>query len=215
MPDFDLRQDVLDELDFDPSINAAQIGVAVEKGIVTLSGHVSSYAEKIAAERIALRVRGVRGVAQEIEVRYPDEKKDADDEIAQRAAKILEWDSGVPLNKIKVKVERGYITLSGAVDWQFQRKAAETAVHKLSGVRGVINTIVVHPNVDAFDIKRRIENALKRNAELEADEIRVTASDGRVTLEGKVHAWSEREIAQQAAWAAPGVVSVDDRLTLA
>jgi len=215
MPDFDLRQDVLDELDFDPSINAAQIGVAVEKGIVTLSGHVSSYAEKIAAERIALRVRGVRGVAQEIEVRYPDEKKDADDEIAQRAAKILEWDSGVPLNKIKVKVERGYITLSGAVDWQFQRKAAETAVHKLSGVRGVINTIVVHPSVDAFDIKRRIENALKRNAELEADEIRVTASDGRVTLEGKVHAWSEREIAQQAAWAAPGVVSVDDRLTLA
>jgi len=215
MPDFDLRQDVLDELDFDPSINAAQIGVAVEKGIVTLSGHVSSYAEKIAAERIALRVRGVRGVAQEIEVRYPDEKKDADDEIAQRAAKILEWDSGVPLNKIKVKVERGYITLSGAVDWQFQRKAAETAVHKLSGVRGVINTIVVHPSVDAFDIKRRIENALKRNAELEADEIRVTASEGRVTLEGKVHAWSEREIAQQAAWAAPGVVSVDDRLTLA
>ena len=215
MPDFDLRQDVLDELDFDPSINAAQIGVAVEKGIVTLSGHVSSYAEKIAAERIALRVRGVRGVAQEIEVRYPDEKKDADDEIAQRAAKILEWDSGVPLNKIKVKVERGYITLSGAVDWQFQRKAAETAVHKLSGVRGVINTIVVHPSVDAFDIKRRIENALKRNAELEADEIRVIASDGRVTLEGKVHAWSEREIAQQAAWAAPGVVSVDDRLTLA
>ena len=114
-----------------------------------------------------------------------------------------------------MKVERGYITLSRAVDWQFQRKAAEADVHKLSGVRGVTNTIVVRPSVNAFDIKRRIENALKRNAELEADEIRVTASDGRVTLGGKVHAWSEREIAQPAAWAAPGVVSVDDRLTLA
>jgi len=215
MNDYSLRQNVLDELEFDPAVDAARIGVAVENGVVTLSGHVASYAEKIAAERIAQRVRGVRGVAQEIEVRYPNEKKDADDEIAQRAAKILEWDSSVPLDKIKVKVERGWVTLSGEVEWQFQRQAAEAAVRKLSGVSGVMNTILVRPRVDAVNVRRRIEDALKRNAELEADAIRVTVSGGKVTLEGKVRALRERNVAEQAAWAAPGVLIVEDRLAVA
>jgi osmotically-inducible protein OsmY len=215
MDDINLRQNVLEELEFDPVVDASKIGVAVENGVVTLSGRVGSYAEKIAAERIVQRVRGVRAVAQEIEVRYPNEKKDADDEIAQRAAKILEWDASVPLGKIDVKVERGWITLSGDVAWQFQRHAAEAAVRKLSGVSGVTNSILIRPRVDPINVKHRIEEALKRNAELEADAIRVTVSGGKVTLEGNIRAWRERKVAERAAWAAPGVVMVEDRLTVA
>ena len=214
MSDMSLRQNVLDELEFDPAVDATKIGVAIDKGVVTLSGHVGSYAEKIAAERIVQRVKGVRGVAQEIEVRYPNENKNADDEIAQRAAKILEWDSTVPPGKIKVKVEKGWITLSGEAEWQFQRQAAEAAVRKLSGVSGVMNMITVRPRVDAINVKHRIEDALKRSAELQADAIRVAVAGGRVTLEGKVRAWRERNVAEQAAWAAPGVVAVEDRLTI-
>ncbi|RFB76450.1 BON domain-containing protein [Methylovirgula sp. 4M-Z18] len=215
MNDEHLRQNVLDELEFDPMIDAAKIGVVVENGIVTLSGHVGSYTEKIAAEQVVQRIRGVRGVAEEIEVRFPNDKKDADDEIAQRAAKILEWDASVPLGEIKVIVEQGRITLNGAVEWQFQRWAAEAAVRKLSGVRGVTNAIIVRPRASAGDIKHRIEDALKRNAELEAGGICVMVSGGKVTLDGKVRAWRERRVAEQAAWAAPGVVVVEDRLTVA
>jgi osmotically-inducible protein OsmY len=214
MSDMSLRQDVVDELEFDPTVDATKIGVAVENGIVTLSGHVGSYAEKIAAERIAQRVRGVRGLAQEIEVRYLSGKKDADDEVAERAAKILEWDSTVPPGKIKVKVEKGWITLSGEVEWRFQRAAAEAAVRRLTGVCGVTNMIAVRPRIDAVNVKHRIEDALKRSAELEADAIRVAVNGGKVTLEGKVRAWSERDVAEQAAWAAPGVVAVEDYLTI-
>ena len=214
MSDMSLRQNVLDELEFDPAVDATKIGVAIDKGVVILSGHVGSYAEKIAAERIVQRVKGVRGVAQEIEVRYPNENKNADDEIAQRAAKILEWDSTVPPGKIKVKVEKGWITLSGEAEWQFQRQAAEAAVRKLSGVSGVMNMITVRPRVDAVNVKHRIEDALKRSAELQADAILVAVAGGRVTLEGKVRAWRERNVAEQAAWAAPGVVAVEDRLTI-
>lgn len=214
MSDATLRQSVLDELEFDPAVNATNIGVAVENGVVSLTGHVNSYAEKSAAEHIVQRVRGVRGVAQEIEVRYPSEKKDKDDEIAQRAARIIDWDSTVPPGSVKVKVEKGWVTLSGEVEWQFQRVAAETAVRKLSGVIGVANLITVRPRVDAVNVKHRIEDALKRNAELEAGGIRVAVTGGTVKLEGKVRALHERGVAEQAAWAAPGVVPVEDQLTL-
>ncbi len=214
MSDESLRRNVLDELEFEPTLDATKIGVTVDHGVVTLTGHVISYAEKIAAERTVQRVKGVRGVAQEIEVRYPSEKKNRDDEIAQRAAQIIDWDTTIPSGRVTVKVEKGWVTLGGAVEWQFQRLGAETAVRKLSGVMGVTNLITIRPRVDASNVKHRIEDALKRNAELEADGIQVAVTGGKVTLEGKVRAWHERDVAEQAAWAAPGVVTVEDRLTI-
>ena len=214
MSDEDLRQHVSDELEFAPTVNATKIGVAVDHGVVTLTGHVNSYAEKIAAERAVQRVKGVRGVAQEIEVRYPSERKNRDDEIAERAAQIFDWDTTIPSGKVTVKVEKGWVTLGGEVEWQFQRMGAEIAVRRLSGVIGVANQITIGPCIDATNVKHRIEDALKRNAELEADGIQVAVTGGKVTLEGKVRAWHERGVAERAAWAAPGVITVEDRLTI-
>jgi osmotically-inducible protein OsmY len=214
MDDQTLRQLIIDELDYEPSIDAANIGVAVEKGVVTLAGHVASYAEKIAAERIVKRIKGVKAIAQEIEVRYPDQAKRSDDEIAQRALNILKRSVHVPSESIKVKVEKGWITLDGAVPWQYQRQAAESAVHKLSGVVGVTNLIEIMPHVEPADVRQKIIDSLKRSAELEADSIRVLVENDKVILEGKVKAWYERELAERAAWSAPGVKSVIDRLTL-
>ena len=215
MDDLSLRDHVLSELEFEPSVNASHIGVAVDDGVVTLAGHVGSYAEKLAAEKIVQRLKGVRAIAQEIEVRFSSDKKTGDDQIAQRALDIIAWDTTIPDDKVKVKVQKGWITLSGEVDWYFQRNAAEAAVRKLSGVTGITNAITIKPRVQAGDIKQRIEKALKRNAELEAENIRVVVSGGRVTLEGQVNAWHERAVAERAAWAAPGVVSVVDHLALA
>lgn len=215
MNDLNLRQDILDELEFEPRVHAANIGVAVEKGVVTLTGHVTSYAEKLAAETAALRVKGVRAIAQEIEVRYPSDKKSSDDEIAARALNIIAWDATVPDGEIQVKVQNGWITLSGEVDWNYQKTAAEDAVRKLSGVVGVTNFVTVKPRVAAYNVKERIENALKRNAEVEADQIQVHVSGSKVTLNGKVHTWYERSVAERAAWAEAGVTMVDDRLTVA
>lgn len=214
MNDLTLREHVLSELEFEPSVNAAHIGVAVEKDVVTLSGHVGSYAEKLAAERVVQQVKGVRAIAQEIEVRLPSDKKTNDDEIAQRALSVINWDTTIPDDKLKIKVQDGWITLSGEVEWYFQRQAAESAVRKLSGVAGVINLILVKPRVEARDVKHRIEDALRRNAELEAQQIRVDVSGGRVKLQGKIKAWHERSVAERAAWAAPGVTSVEDHLVI-
>ena len=213
MSDLQLRQDVLDELDFEPRVDSAHIGVVVDKGVVTLTGHVSSYAAKLAAETAARRVKGVHAIADEIEVRYPFEKKAADDEIAKRALDILQWDATVPAGAIKITVRDGLVTLSGEVEWKYQKSAAEEQVRKLSGVRAIINEIRISPRVQPADIKQRIENALRRNAEVEAHAIRVSVQDGgRVTLEGTAHNWQEREAIQSAAWSAPGVVSVKDRM---
>lgn len=210
-----LRQNVIDELEFEPSINSASIGVAVEDGVVTLSGHVHSYAEKLAAERATRRVKGVRAIAQDIQVRYPEEKKTADDEIAKRALSIIQWDAMTPADAIRVVVQNGWVTLSGEVDWQYQRKAAEDAVRKLSGVTGVFNNIALKRAVQVADIKRKIEEALARHARIEADAIRINVRDGsRVTLEGVVESWDERDAVQDAAWSVAGVQSVDDRLTI-
>lgn len=214
MTDLTLRENVLSELEFEPSVNAAHIGVAVEKGVVTLSGHVGSYAEKLAAERVVQRVKGVRAIAQEIEVRLPSDKKTNDDEIAQRALSVISWDTTIPDQRLKIKVQDGWITLSGEVEWYFQRQGAEAAVRKLSGVAGVINLIAVKPRIEAKDVKHRIENALLRNAELEAEQIHVEVSGGRVKLEGKVKAWHERDVAKRAAWAVPGVTAVEDHLAI-
>lgn len=215
MGDLVLRQDVLDELEFQPNVQAAHIGVAVDKAVVTLSGHVGSYAEKLAAVTATKRVKGVRAVADEIDVRYPDDKKSADDEIARRIVDILGWDVEIPPGVIQAVVRDGWVTLTGSVEWQFQRKAAESDVHKLSGVRGISNQIEIMPHVQTADVKKKIDDALRRHAETEARSIRVSVEgDGRVVLEGKVDNWDERFVVENAAWSVAGVRNVVDRLTL-
>lgn len=209
-----LQQSVIDELEFDPAVNAAHIGVSVRGSVVTLTGHVETFAEKFAAERAARRVRGVTGVAQEIEVHLAVDKKTADDEIAQRAVKILEWDVAVPSNAIAVKVEHGIVTMSGTVDWAFQRAEAEYDVRKLGGVKGVVNAIALRPKVRATDVREKLMAAFERNAEVEAKRITVEVTDGRVVLSGKVDSWIEREEAERAAWSVPGVTAVEDRIAI-
>ena len=214
MSDKTLRQTVMDELEWDPSFNAQHIGVAVEEGVVTLTGHVGSYIERLAAEKAVKRVKGVRAIAEEIEVRFPSDKKTSDDQIARRALDVIAWDSTIPKDKIQIKVQNGFVTLSGEVDWFYQRDDAEAAVRKLTGVKGLSNEVKVKPQVRGTDIKQRIETALKRNAEVEADAIKVTVQEGRVILDGKVKAWYERELAERTAWSAPGVISVEDRISI-
>jgi osmotically-inducible protein OsmY len=212
--DLHLQQQVIDALEFDPSVHAAHIGVTARDGVVTLSGHVKSYAEKFAAERTVRQVKGVAAVAQELEVHLPSDKKVGDDEIAARAVRLLSWDQLVPHDRIAVKVEHGIVTLSGEVDWHFQRSEAESDIRKLGGVRSVINQILVTPTVHAEDVQGKIRAALERNAEVEAGRISVRVSGGKVTLTGTVDAWTEREAVERAAWSTPGVTEVDDRIEL-
>jgi osmotically-inducible protein OsmY len=214
MTDKDLRRDVLDELDFDPSLDAGDIGVAVAEGVVTLTGHVGSFAEKGEAERAVRRVKGVRAIAQEIQVRPHDAKKIEDDQIAARALAIIDWSTHLPKDAIQVKVAQGWITLTGEVPWWFQADAAEEAVRKLSGVVGVLNLCEVRPRVQPSAVKDRVLEAFKRNALFEADAIKVTVAGDKVTLEGKVTALAERDAAERAAWSAPGVRSVEDWITI-
>ena len=215
MSELQLRQDIIDELEFEPSVNSAHIGVAVEKGIVILSGHVGSYAEHLAAIAAVRRMKGVKAIADEIEVRYAFDQRTSDDQIAKRAIDILGWDIWVPSASIQITVSDGWVTLTGNVDWFYQKKTAEEDVRKLSGVHGVINNIAIKPRVKADDIKRKIEDALRRHTEVEAKAIRVSVRDNdKVVLEGKVDNWSERYAVENAAWSAPGVKSVDDRLTI-
>jgi osmotically-inducible protein OsmY len=214
MSDRTLKLAVEDELTWEPSIDAEHIGVTAEGGVVTLTGHVGSYTEKIIAERAAKRVKGVRAIAQEIEIRLPNDKKTSDDQIAKRALDIIAWDSTIPKDRVQVKVQGGFVTLSGEVDWHYQRTDAEYAVRKLEGIKGFSNEIKVKPRVQASDVKHRIESALKRNAEWEASSIKVSVMDGRVTLDGKVKALYERDLAERTAWSAPGVISVEDHISI-
>ena len=215
MSDKQLRQDVLDELEFEPSVDATNIGVTVDKGIVTLTGHVPTFWQKTAAERTVWRVKGVKAIAQEIEVRFANGKKDADDQIAERAVQILSWDTSVPKDTVRVKVQHGWVTMEGEVNWQFQRQAAETDLRKLTGVIGVSNNITIKSSVQAPDVRKRIEDALRRRAEVEAHNITVNVGgNGAITLEGKVDNWDERRAVEHAAWSAPGVRSVEDRITI-
>jgi len=210
-----LRRNVLDALEFEPSVSAANIGVAADHGVVSLSGHVTSYMEKLAAERAVWNVRGVRAVADEIEVRYPGEKKTADDEIGKRAVDILNWYALTPPGSVKVTVQRGCVVLAGEVNWQYQRRAAEDAVRKLSGVMAVVNNIELKAVVEVSDIKKQIEDALARHAQIEASAIRIFVRDGNnVVLEGHVDSWDEREAVENAAWSVIGVHAVDARLTI-
>ena len=211
--DLALRRHVMDELEFDPAVNPANIGVSAEAGVVTLSGHVGSYAQKLSAERAARRVRGVRAIADEIKVRFAEDKKTADDEIARRAANILHWSAVVPEGAVMVKVQDGWLGLSGEVNWNYQRTAVEALLHRLSGVKGFVNGIRVKPHANPGAIKHRIEEALRRNASVHVADVCVSVEDGgRVVLEGTIHDWQERNAIEDAAWSAPGVRWVDDRM---
>ena len=214
--DMQLQRDVIEELAWQPNIREAEIAVGAKNGVVTLSGFVDSYAQKYAAARAVEAVRGVRAVADDLKVRLPQAFVRSDTEVAHAAVSALKWDVEVPDERIKVLVDDGWISLDGAVDWQFQRTAAENAVRHLAGVKGVINRIMVQqPKVSAYEVNQRIEDALKRSAALDADKITIEARDGRVVLRGTVRSWAEREDAERAAWAAPGVTEVDDELAVA
>lgn len=213
--DLKLQQRVIDELQFDPSVDVAHVGVTARNGVVTLTGHVETYREKFAAERAARRVKGVSAVAQEIEVRLPSDKKSADDEIAARALKLIEWDVALPKGAISVKVEHGNVTLVGEVDWAYQRAEAEYDMRKLSGVKAVINEVHVRPQVKPNDVHAQIRGAFERAAELDANDVTVEVKDGKVFLGGRVKSWIEREEAERAAWSTPGVVAVEDNILIA
>lgn len=212
-----LQHDVQEELEWEPSLDASRIGVAaIQPGVVTLSGTVATYVEKVSAERAAKRVSGVRAVANDIEVRPIGSMKRTDTDIAQAVLRALEWDIAVPNEKIKARVDNGWVTLDGEVALQFQRAAAENAVRRLSGVRGVTNQILlqVRPPVQPAEVKTRIEAAFRRSADIDARGIQVDAKDSMITLRGKVRTWAERDEAERAAWAAPGVLAVKDELTV-
>lgn len=214
MTDRELQQNVQNALDWEPSIESTEIGVSVDNGIVTLRGDVHSYAEKSAAERVALRVYGTKAVANDINIRLISRYERTDTEIAQAAVSALKWNTMVPADKINLAVSNGRITLTGTVDWQYQRHAAERAVRDLMGVKGVTNNITLKPHVQAGDVQAKIEAAFKRSAEIDARRVNVTASDGTITLTGNVRSWAERQEAERAAWAAPGVRQVEDRIAV-
>lgn len=208
----ELQRRVLDELDWEPSVDAARIGVTVGDGVVTLSGSVTTYAERTTAEQATKRLLGVKAVANDIEVRPVFPSQPNDTEIAQAVLRAFEWNVTVPHERIKVRVANGLVTLEGEVTSWYQRQAAERAARNLKGVTGMINLISIRPELKPGDIKSRIEAAFRRSAEIDAGGIQVDTADGRVTLRGRVHSWSERQEAEKAAWAAPGVIEVDDEL---
>jgi osmotically-inducible protein OsmY len=206
--DNQLQQAVLAELKWEPSVTATHIGVVANAGVVTLSGHVGSFAEKLAAEAAARRVKGVKALAEEIEVRLPFAAKKTDEEIATAALERLAWDVSVPSDAVKVKVEKGRITLTGQVDWQYQRRAAERDVRGLYGVLGATNQITIKPMVDTSNISDDIMHALHRSWYFDLKTINVSADEGEVHLSGTVRSWHERQVAAAIAWAARGVTDV-------
>ena len=213
--DIQLQRDIMDELAWEPSVDAAGIGVSAEGGVVTLSGEVKSFPEKWAAERAAQRVSGVRALSDQIAVALPGTSHHSDTDIAHAAANSLDWNVSVPRNRVKVLVKDGFITLDGNVDFYYQKAAAEEAVRHLTGVRGVYNQLAVKPVVMAGDVKSKIEKALERAAEVDAQKIQVEAQDHRVILRGKVRTWLERDEAERAAWSAPGVSNVQNDIRIA
>lgn len=212
--DREIERDVKDELRWQPGLDSTDIAVSVKQGVVALTGFVHSYADKWDAEISAKRVAGVVGLANDIEVRLRSIDETPDPEIVRDAVAALKTQLPISYEKIKVVAKNGWLALEGQVEWQYQKESAEKAVRHVKGIKGVTNLIIVKPQVQPTEVKRKIEEALKRNAEIDANRIMVEARGGEVVLKGTVRSWIEREEAEHAAWAAPGVMKVEDRITI-
>lgn len=214
--DEQLQRDVLAELKWDARVQPNEIGVSAKDGVVTLTGWVDTYVKKWAAEEAAYRVRGVKAIANDIEVRLPTSAERTDPDLAAAASRALEWDALVPSQNIHVTVTKGWVTLTGEVEWEYQRRAAERAVRRLSGVRGVSNQISLRPRmrVDLAEARRRIEEALVRTVDAPGERLTVTIEGDKVILAGVVRSWREREEAARVAWSTPGVMSVENRIVV-
>ncbi|WP_439585620.1 BON domain-containing protein [Dyadobacter bucti] len=212
--DLEIQKNVIDQLRWQPILDAAEIGVSVKNGIVTLSGLVNSYPKKLAAEKAAKKVSGVKAIAEDIIVHVYPEKQKTDTELAEAVANALEWHSAVATEKIKIKVEDGFVTLSGEVDWSYERTMAVHAIENLAGVRMVVNTITIKARPITEDIIKKIGSAFQRHASIDSEKVKVSVSGNKVTLSGTVRSWSEREDAEDAAWAASGVSQVINNLVV-
>ncbi len=212
--DEEIQADVLEELKWNPRVQPNEIGVIVKDGIVTLTGWVDSYLKKMAAEEVAHRTRGVKAVANEIEVRLPGFAERTDADLAKAVLNALRWDAAIPTDKVDVTVSQGWVTLKGEVEFGFQKSDAERAVRRLSGVKGVINLITIKPRPSPGDLKQQIERALIRNAETDARNITVEVQGSKVILRGTVRSYAEKQAAEDTAWAAPGVSEVDNRIVI-